>query len=225
MVKLTRAAKPTGRGPSRLPVGHGRLGAQPIPIGRRPRGKGRDGAPNRTMQRAAAKVKSLAAVMRAVRRAQAAGRRVVFTNGCFDLLHRGHIRYLEQARSLGDLLVVAVNSDASVRQLKGAGRPAVPADQRAEVLAALAAVDLVLIFDERDPGRVIRTVRPTVLVKGGDWPVDQIVGADFVRSTGGLVRSLPYVEGTSSTALIRRLASSGGPQRLAMSSNFLKRKT
>jgi D-beta-D-heptose 7-phosphate kinase/D-beta-D-heptose 1-phosphate adenosyltransferase len=159
------------------------------------------------MPRAVTKVKSLAAVVRAVRTAQAAGRRVVFTNGCFDLLHRGHIRYLEQARSLGDLLVVAVNSDASVRQLKGAGRPVVPADQRAEVLAALAAVDLVLIFDARDPGRVIRTVRPDVLVKGGDWPADQIVGADFVRSTGGTVRSLPYVAGASTTALIRRLAS------------------
>jgi len=167
------------------------------------------------LPRAATKVKSLAAVVRAVREAQAAGRRVVFTNGCFDLLHRGHVRYLEQARSLGDLLVVAVNSDASVRRLKGAGRPVVPADQRAEVLAALAAVDLVLIFDERDPGRVIRTLRPDVLVKGGDWPVDQIVGADFVRSTGGLVRSLAYVEGTSSTALIRRLAwtSSQPPKR------------
>lgn len=164
------------------------------------------------IMRAARKVRSLEGVARAVRRAQAAGRRVVFTNGCFDLLHRGHIRYLEQARSLGDLLVVAVNSDASVRQLKGAGRPVVPADQRAEVLAALAAVDLVLIFDERDPGRVIRTVRPDVLVKGGDWPVDQIVGADFVRSAGGLVRSLPYVEGTSSTTLIRRLASASSRQ-------------
>jgi D-beta-D-heptose 7-phosphate kinase/D-beta-D-heptose 1-phosphate adenosyltransferase len=164
------------------------------------------------LPRAMTKVKSLAAVARAVRRAQAAGRRVVFTNGCFDLLHRGHIRYLEQARSLGDLLVVAVNSDASVRQLKGAGRPVVPADQRAEVLAALAAVDLVLIFDERDPGPVIRTVRPDVLVKGGDWPVDQIVGADFVRSTGGTVWSLPYVKGASTTALIRRLASASSRQ-------------
>jgi rfaE bifunctional protein nucleotidyltransferase chain/domain len=164
------------------------------------------------MPRAVTKVKSLAAAVRAVRRAQTAGQRVVFTNGCFDLLHRGHIRYLEQARSLGDLLVVAVNSDASVRQLKGVGRPVVPAEQRAEVLGALAAVDLVLIFDEREPGRVIRAVRPDVLVKGGDWPVDQIVGADYVRSTGGLVRSLPYVKGTSSTALIRRLASASSHQ-------------
>jgi rfaE bifunctional protein nucleotidyltransferase chain/domain len=157
--------------------------------------------------RAVTKVKSLAAAVRAVRKAQAAGRRAVFTNGCFDLLHRGHIRYLEQARSLGDLLVVAVNSDASVRQLKGPGRPAVPAAERAEVLAALAAVDLVLVFDELDPGRVIRAVRPDVLVKGGDWPVDKIVGADFVRSAGGSVRSLPYLKGASTTGLIRRLVS------------------
>ena len=121
-------------------------------------------------------------------------------------------RYLEQARALGDFLVVAVNSDASVRQLKGAGRPVVPADQRAEVLAALAAVDLALIFDDLDPGRVIRSVRPDVLVKGGDWSMDRIVGADFVRSIGGRVRSLPYVKGTSTSALIRRLAFGGRHQ-------------
>lgn len=170
--------------------------------------RGRQGRP----PRAATKVKSLAATVRAVRKAQAVGRRVVFTNGCFDLLHRGHTRYLEQARSLGDLLVIAVNNDASVRKLKGAGRPVVPAGERAEVLASLAAVDLVLIFDELDPGRVIRAVRPDVLVKGGDWPVEAIVGADFVRRTGGMVRSLPYVAGASTSALIRRLTSSpGGP--------------
>ena len=161
--------------------------------------------------RAAHKVKSLAAVVRAARKAQGAGRRVVFTNGCFDLLHRGHVRYLEQARGLGDFLVVAVNSDASVRRLKGPGRPVVPAVERAEVLAALAAVDLVLIFDDLEPGRIIRAVRPDLLVKGGDWPVDQIVGADFVRSTGGVVRSLPYLPGASTTELIRRLASALSP--------------
>jgi rfaE bifunctional protein nucleotidyltransferase chain/domain len=133
------------------------------------------------------------------------GRRVVFTNGCFDLLHRGHTRYLERARALGDLLVVAVNGDASVRRLKGAGRPVVPARERAEVLAALAAVDLVVIFDELDPARVIRSLRPDVLVKGGDWPVDRIVGADFVRSLGGRVRSLAYVRGASTSELIRRV--------------------
>lgn len=159
------------------------------------------------VKRAATKVRSLSAVVRAARRAQAGGRRVVFTNGCFDLLHRGHIRYLERARALGDLLVVAVNSDASVRQLKGAGRPVVPGAERAEVLAALASVDLVLIFDDLDPGRVVRAVRPDVLVKGGDWPVSRIVGADFVRGAGGKVRSLPYVKGASSSALIHRVLS------------------
>jgi len=162
---------------------------------------------NGKILRAARKVKSLRAAARAVRRAQAAGRRAVFTNGCFDLLHRGHTRYLEQARALGDLLIVAVNSDASVRRLKGAGRPVVPAAERAEVLAALACVDLVLIFDDLDPGRVIRAVRPDVLVKGGDWPMDQIVGADFMQSTGGKVWSLPYVKGASTSELIRRVSS------------------
>ena len=155
--------------------------------------------------RAASKVKSLVGVVRAVRKAQAAGQRVVFTNGCFDLLHRGHTRYLERARSLGDALVVAINSDRSVRALKGLGRPVVPAEERAEVLAALAAVDYVVIFDELDPARVIRAVRPDVLVKGGDWPVSQIVGADDVQSRGGRVLSLPYVEGASTSALIGRV--------------------
>ena len=159
----------------------------------------------RTVVRAVRKVKSLGGVVRAVRAAQRAGRRVVFTNGCFDLLHRGHTRYLEQARALGDLLVVAINSDASVRALKGPSRPVVPAEQRAEVLAALAAVDLVAIFDELDPTRVIRAVRPDVLVKGGDWPISQIVGADFVQSRGGAVRSLPYVDGASTSDLIGRI--------------------
>ena len=158
------------------------------------------------IRRAAHKVKSLVGAVRAVRAAQRAGRRVVFTNGCFDLLHQGHIRYLEQARGLGDLLVVAINGDGSVRRLKGPGRPVVPAVQRAEVLAGLEAVDTVLVFHELDPERVIRAIRPDVLVKGGDWPVERIVGAEFVQSRGGAVRSLPYVAGTSTTELIRRIA-------------------
>jgi D-beta-D-heptose 7-phosphate kinase/D-beta-D-heptose 1-phosphate adenosyltransferase len=163
--------------------------------------------------RAASKVKSLRGVVRAVRHVQAAGRRVVFTNGCFDLLHRGHTRYLERARSLGDVLVVAINGDASVRTLKGPGRPVVTAEQRAEVLAALAAVDYVLIFDDLDPARVIRAVRPDVLVKGGDWPVTQIVGADFVQARGGTVRSLPYLEGASTSALIGRVLAQAARRR------------
>jgi D-beta-D-heptose 7-phosphate kinase/D-beta-D-heptose 1-phosphate adenosyltransferase len=160
-------------------------------------------------------VKSLAGAVRAARAAQRGGRRVVFTNGCFDLLHQGHIRYLERARALGDLLVVAINSDASVRRLKGPRRPVVPAGQRAEVLAALEAVDLVLVFHELDPERVIRALRPDVLVKGGDWTVDRIVGAAFVRSLGGRVRSLPFVPGTSTTDLIDRIvgAYAGGRAR------------
>ncbi len=136
---------------------------------------------------------------------------MVFTNGCFDLLHRGHVRYLEEARRLGDFLLVAVNSDASVRRLdKGAGRPVVPAGERAEVLAALAAVDLVVIFAEPDPARVIRAIQPDVLVKGGDWPVDRIIGADFVLARGGTVRSLAFIPGVSSTGLIERIAASVG---------------
>ena len=162
--------------------------------------------------RAAKKVKSLRGAVRTARAARIAGRRVVFTNGCFDLLHRGHVRYLEQARALGDLLVVAINGDASVRKLKGRGRPVVPAEERAEVLASLAVVDLVVVFDELDPARVIRAVQPDVLVKGGDWPIDQIVGADFVQAGGGTVRSLPYVEGASTTALIRRIVGRGAPR-------------
>jgi rfaE bifunctional protein nucleotidyltransferase chain/domain len=117
------------------------------------------------------------------------------------------VRYLEQARALGDLLVVAVNSDASVRRLKGSTRPVVPQAQRAEVLAALGAVDHVVIFHEVDPARVIRAVRPDVLVKGGDWSEDRIIGADFVRSIGGEVHSVPYIKGTSTSAMIRAIAS------------------
>jgi D-beta-D-heptose 7-phosphate kinase/D-beta-D-heptose 1-phosphate adenosyltransferase len=160
-------------------------------------------------------VKSLLAASRAVRRAQAEGRRAVFTNGCFDLLHRGHVRYLEDARRLGDLLVVAINSDASVRGLKGPGRPVVPEAERAEVLAALAVVDLVVIFDEADPARVIRALRPDVLVKGGDWSPDRIIGADFVLARGGTVRSLRYVPDVSTSGLIRRIAAAALPGRRA----------
>jgi rfaE bifunctional protein nucleotidyltransferase chain/domain len=159
--------------------------------------------PNRP---ARTKVKSLAAAVRAARAARPTGRRVVFTNGCFDLVHRGHVRYLERARSLGDLLVVAINSDRSVRRLKGPSRPVVPEAERAEVLAALQVVDVVLVFDDPTPARVIEAIQPDVLVKGGDWPVSRIVGAEFVQSRGGTVLSLPYFAGGSTTALIHRIA-------------------
>ncbi|HKZ52490.1 MAG TPA: D-glycero-beta-D-manno-heptose 1-phosphate adenylyltransferase [Candidatus Acidoferrales bacterium] len=136
------------------------------------------------------------------------GRRVVFTNGCFDLLHPGHIRLLEQARALGDLLVVGVNSDGSVRVLKGEGRPLLPEGERAELLAALAAVDAVTIFDEPTPRELIAALLPDVLVKGGDWSPDEIVGRAEVEGAGGRVVTIPYIEGYSTSALIARIAGS-----------------
>lgn len=134
--------------------------------------------------------------------------RVVFTNGCFDLMHIGHIRYLQAARDLGDLLVVGVNSDNSVRALnKDTDRPIVPDVQRAEVLAALACVDHVVIFPEPDPGALIATLQPDILVKGGDWPVDRIVGRETVEARGGHVRTIPLVPGVSTTTLVERIRS------------------
>ena len=137
------------------------------------------------------------------------GRRVVFTNGCFDLLHPGHIRLLEQARALGDVLVVGLNSDSSLRGLKGEGRPLVPEAERAEVLAGLAAVDAVTLFDEPTPRQLIAALLPEVLVKGGDWGPDEIVGCAEVEAAGGRVVVLPYLEGYSTSALIARIAGKG----------------
>ncbi len=131
--------------------------------------------------------------------------KVVFTNGCFDILHAGHVRYLAHARSLGDKLVVGLNSDASVRRLKGAERPIVGQEERREVLCALKAVDEVRIFDEDTPERLIERIRPDILVKGGDWPVEKIVGNEFVRSYGGEVRSLPFIEGNSTSAIMEKI--------------------
>jgi len=133
------------------------------------------------------------------------GRRLVFTNGCFDLLHPGHVRCLAAARELGDILVVAVNSDSSVRQIKGDGRPFVPQNDRAEMLAALASVDYVIIFDEPTPRELIARVRPDVLVKGADWGPDKIVGREEVEAAGGRVISIPIVEGYSTSRLIERI--------------------
>jgi rfaE bifunctional protein nucleotidyltransferase chain/domain len=130
------------------------------------------------------------------------GRRVVFTNGCFDLLHPGHTRYLAEARKLGDVLIVAVNSDASVRALKGPGRPIFPAAERAEILAALEAVDYVTIFDDLTPQAVIARLLPNVLVKGADWGPDDVVGRAEVEAAGGQVVSIPVVPGYSTSAII-----------------------
>jgi rfaE bifunctional protein nucleotidyltransferase chain/domain len=131
--------------------------------------------------------------------------RVVFTNGCFDILHLGHVEYLEAASQLGDVLVVGLNSDASVRQLKGPARPVLPQEARARILAALEFVEAVIIFDEETPEKLIEALRPDVLVKGGDYTEDQIAGASFVRSYGGEVIILPYIPGYSTTSLIQKI--------------------
>ena len=133
------------------------------------------------------------------------GRSVVFTNGCFDLLHPGHIRYLEQARMLGDVLVVALNSDRAVRELKGESRPILVESERAEVMAALECVSFVTVFDDVSPYSTISTLEPDILVKGGDWGVDAIIGRDVVEAAGGRVISLPFVEGVSTSEIVARI--------------------
>jgi D-glycero-beta-D-manno-heptose 1-phosphate adenylyltransferase len=152
------------------------------------------------------KVLSRSDVVPALTARRTQGQRVVFTNGCFDLMHVGHTRYLQAARDLGDLLVVGVNTDRSVHSLKkGSDRPIVPERQRAEVLAALACVDYVVLFDEPDPGRLITEIQPDILVKGGDWTPDTIIGRETVEARGGLVTTIPLVPGVSTTALVEKI--------------------
>jgi rfaE bifunctional protein nucleotidyltransferase chain/domain len=155
-----------------------------------------------------ARVLDAAALEGFVREARAAGRRIVFTNGVFDILHPGHVRYLQAARAHGDLLIVGLNSDASVRRNKGSSRPINPEHERAEVLAALACVDAVAIFDDETPGDIIRRVQPDILVKGSDWPADQIVGRDTVEARGGKVILEPVEQGYSTTSIVDRVRSS-----------------
>ena len=152
-----------------------------------------------------AKILDKHALIKERQRLRSEHKRLVFTNGCFDLLHPGHVRYLRQARSLGDALVVALNSDRSVRLLKGEGRPILNEAERSEVISALEAVDYVVVFDEETPRELIADLLPDVLVKGGDWALDKIVGRDEVEAAGGTVRSLPYVEGSSTSEIIQRL--------------------
>jgi D-beta-D-heptose 7-phosphate kinase/D-beta-D-heptose 1-phosphate adenosyltransferase len=147
-------------------------------------------------------------IAQSVRRLQAAGRKVVFTNGCFDILHPGHIELLRQARSLGDVLVLAINSDASVRRLKGPDRPIFPEEERAELLSALEVVDYVCTFDEDTPLETILKIRPDILVKGADW-TGNIVGSSEVTQWGGKVVALPLVEGQSTTGVIERVLQRG----------------
>ena len=147
---------------------------------------------------------------RFVAAARGAGRRIVFTNGVFDILHPGHVRYLQAARRHGDLLVVGLNSDASVRRYKGPSRPVNPQAERGEVLEALACVDAVSVFDEDTPAEIIRLVQPDVLVKGADWPAEQIVGRDTVEARGGTVILEPVEQGYSTSSLIERVKRADG---------------
>ena len=136
-----------------------------------------------------------------------AGRRLVFTNGVFDLLHPGHVRYLQAARDQGDALIVAVNSDRSVRAIKGPSRPIVPEGERAELLAALGCVDAAVIFDDDTPAEIIRRIQPDVLAKGADWAADAIVGRDTVEARGGRVVRIPVEQGWSTSAIIEKIKS------------------
>ncbi len=131
-------------------------------------------------------------------------KKIVFTNGCFDLLHIGHVRYLEEAKKLGDILIVGINTDASVQKLKGPTRPIQNENDRAEILAALKSVDHTVLFGEETPLNLIQQIIPQVLVKGGDWKIEQIVGSDFVLSRGGKVLSLQFVDGRSTTKIIEK---------------------
>ena len=144
-------------------------------------------------------------LLRVIKNLKTRGKRIVFTNGCFDLLHIGHIRYLEKARTHGDVLVVGINSDSSVRKLKGLKRPLLPAKERAEILSGLGCVDYITIFDELDPLKLITSFHPNVLVKGGDWTKEQIVGREVVEQSGGKVIIIPFVKGASTSTLIETI--------------------
>ena len=153
------------------------------------------------------KIHTLDSLVPVMKEEKKRGKKVVFTNGCFDLIHVGHTRYLQQARNQGDLLVIAVNSDLSVKGLKGDKRPLIPIEERLEVLAGLYFVDYVLPFDEPDPYKTIAALEPDVLAKGGDWPIEKIIGNDLVLARGGKVLSIPFVEGNSTTSIIDLICS------------------
>ena len=151
------------------------------------------------------KIQSQKKLSKTIARLKRRGKKIVFTNGCFDLLHLGHVKYLEKARGCGNILVVALNSDSSVRAIKGAGRPLTKQLDRAKVIAALEAVDFVTVFNEKDPLKVIKKLKPSILVKGADWARGMIVGAEFVESLGGKVKRIPYIKGYSTSGLIRKI--------------------
>jgi len=151
------------------------------------------------------KLKSLKELQTIVSGARQAGQTVVFTNGCFDLLHRGHVHLLRAAKAAGDILIVGINSDRSVQSIKGPARPILPETDRIELIAAMEMVDYIVQFDEADPYNVISALKPQVLAKGGDWRVSKIIGADVVEHEGGQVVVIPYLEGFSTTKIIERI--------------------
>ena len=151
------------------------------------------------------KIKNLPNAVTAIRKLQKNNKKIVFTNGCFDILHAGHVNYLSKAKSLGDVLVIGLNSDSSVKKLKGKTRPVVSQKNRALLLAALEVVDFVVVFNEPTPAKLIKAVKPDILVKGGDWKKEEIVGAEFVESYGGKVKSLAYIKGLSTRGLIAKI--------------------
>jgi D-beta-D-heptose 7-phosphate kinase/D-beta-D-heptose 1-phosphate adenosyltransferase len=151
------------------------------------------------------KLKSLHELERLTSTAKARGKKIVFTNGCFDILHRGHLHVLREAKALGDLLIVAVNSDRSVKQIKGPGRPVMSEVSRAELIEALEMVDYVILFEESDPCRLIAALKPDILAKGGDYGRDTVVGADIVEKNGGRVAVIPFLKGFSTTEIIERV--------------------
>jgi rfaE bifunctional protein nucleotidyltransferase chain/domain len=156
------------------------------------------------------KLKSLEEIKAIVVDARTNGKKVAFTNGCFDLLHRGHVHVLRAARACADLLIVGINSDQSVKQLKGPKRPVLPESDRCELLGAMEMVDFVILFNEPDPYVLISAIRPDVLVKGGDWNTEKIIGADMVEEAGGRVVVVPYIKGFSTTEIIERIKNSDG---------------
>jgi D-beta-D-heptose 7-phosphate kinase/D-beta-D-heptose 1-phosphate adenosyltransferase len=151
------------------------------------------------------KIKSVPQMKKVLGSLKKQGKKIVFTNGCFDILHVGHVRYLTQARKLGDILVVGLNTDRSIRAIKGEKRPIVAENERAEVLSALEVVDYVVLFDEPDPLGLITALKPTILVKGADWSKDKIIGRDVVEQSGGKVIRVPLVPGSSSTGVIEKI--------------------
>ena len=156
------------------------------------------------------KLKSLEEIEAIVGAARNNDKRVAFTNGCFDLLHRGHVHVLREAIDCADMLIVGINSDQSVKQIKGPARPVLPESDRCELLGAMEMVDFVVLFNEPDPYNLISAIRPDVLVKGGDWNTDKIIGADVVEAAGGRVVVVPYIKGFSTTEIIERIKNSDG---------------